>query len=198
LNTRTDPIPLSFGQVHADATLFPEGNSKSTAYEHLLTSLSSLVTDQRNWVCNLSNAASLLWHLYHRPNQPPSSPSNHVNWAGFYVLDPLAAKNGKQQLILGPFQGKVACQTIAWGRGVCGTAAQRAETVLLEDVEAFPGHIACDSESQSEVVVPIVLGDGRVMGVIDIDCARKGGFDQEDREGLESLARLLADACDWQ
>jgi putative methionine-R-sulfoxide reductase with GAF domain len=101
-------------------------------------------------------------------------------------------------LILGPFQGKVACQTIAWGRGVCGTAAQSRETVLLKDVDLFPGHIACDSESQSEVVVPIVLEDGRVVGVIDVDCARKGGFDQDDRDGLEAVARLLAKACDWQ
>lgn len=115
--------------------------------------MTGLVTDQRNWVCNTANAASLLWHLFH--SQP--SPSSAVNWAGFYVQD----KAKPSQLILGPFQGKVACQTIAIGKGVCGTVAAKAETLLLDDVEAFPGHIACDSESKSEVVVPIVV-DGSV------------------------------------
>ena len=111
--------------------------------------MTALVEGQRNWVCNLANAASLLWHLFH--SLP--SPSSFVNWAGFYVVDKLRPS----QLILGPFQGKVACQTIAIGKGVCGTAAAKKETILLEDVENFPGHIACDSESKSEVVVPIVV-----------------------------------------
>lgn len=115
--------------------------------------MSGLVDDQRNWVCNTANAASLLWHLFH--SQP--APSSSVNWAGFYVRD----KTKPSQLILGPFQGKVACQTIAIGKGVCGTVAAKAETLLLDDVETFPGHIACDSESKSEVVVPIVV-DGSV------------------------------------
>lgn len=102
---------------------------------------------------NLANTASLLWHAFHAL----PSPSNQVNWAGFYVLDPLSNK----QLILGPFQGKVACQTISFGRGVCGAAAQSGETQLVPDVEAFPGHIACDGDSKSEIVVPIVK-DSRV------------------------------------
>jgi L-methionine (R)-S-oxide reductase len=100
-----------------------------------------------NLSSNLANAASLLWHGYH--SLP--SPSSAVNWAGFYVLDP-AKPN---QLILGPFQGQVACQTIAFGRGVCGTAAQKGVTQLIEDVDKFPGHIACDGASKSEIVVPI-------------------------------------------
>jgi len=108
------------------------------------------------------------------------------------VLD----KQNPMQLILGPFHGKVACQTIDIGKGVCGTAAAKKETVLLKDVEAFPGHIACDSDSKSEVVAPIVQA-GKVVGVIDIDCADQGGFDEEDRKGLEALAELLAEACDW-
>lgn len=119
--------------------------------------MEGLVVEQRNWVCNTANAASLLWHLFH--SLP--APSSDVNWAGFYVID----KANPTQLILGPFQGKVACQTIAIGKGVCGTVADKATTLLLDDVEAFPGHIACDSESKSEVVVPIVV-DGKVVVTI--------------------------------
>lgn len=102
---------------------------------------------------NLSNTASLLYHAYHSL----SSPSNAVNWAGFYVIDPKSPK----QLILGPFNGQVACQTIAIGRGVCGTAVEKKATQLVEDVESFPGHIACDGASKSEIVVPIIQ-DGKV------------------------------------
>lgn len=120
------------------------------------------------------------------------SPSNAVNWAGFYVVDPLRAS----QLILGPFQGKVACQTIQIGKGVCGTAAAEGRSILLDDVENFPGHIACDGDSKSELVLPITR-DGMVVGVIDIDCAEYGGFDDVDRANLESLAQVLGKGCDW-
>lgn len=99
---------------------------------------------------NLANTASLLWHLYH--SLP--SPSTSVNWSGFYVLDP--SDPTRQRLILGPFQGKVACQTIQFGRGVCGASAAGAKTVLVPDVDEFPGHIACDGDSRSEIVVPII------------------------------------------
>ena len=162
--------------------------SKQDAYDQLLEGMKGLVEDQRNWVCNTANASSLLWHLFHALPAPSSS----VNWSGFYVLDP---KN-PEQLVLGPFHGKVACQTIAIGKGVCGTVASTGETLLLKDVEAFPGHIACDSESKSEVVVPIV-SDGKVVAVIDIDCAEEAGFDEVDQTNLEVLAAILAKACDW-
>ena len=120
------------------------------------------------------------------------SPSNAVNWAGFYVVDPLKPS----QLILGPFQGKVACQTIQVGKGVCGTVASEGRSIVLDDVESFPGHIACDGDSKSELVVPL-LSHGKVVGVIDIDCAEHGGFDDVDRAGLEALAELLGQGCDW-
>ncbi|OLN85925.1 Free methionine-R-sulfoxide reductase [Colletotrichum chlorophyti] len=99
-------------------------------------------------------------------------------------------------LILGPFQGKVACQTIPFGRGVCGVAASTRETQLVPDVDAFPGHIACDGDSKSEVVVPVVVG-GKLVAIIDVDCAEKDGFDEVDRLWLEKLATLLAKSCDW-
>ncbi|CRK36204.1 hypothetical protein BN1708_006975 [Verticillium longisporum] len=156
-------------RVHADASNFAKGVTKVEA--------------------NLSNAASLLWHALHSL----AAPSNAVNWAGFYVLDPLAPG----QLILGPFQGKVACQTIRFGRGVCGAAAATAETQLVRDVDAFPGHIACDGDSKSEIVVPIVAQGGKVVAIIDIDCAVLDGFDEVDQQWLEKLAALLAEGCDW-
>lgn len=126
--------------------------------------MKGLAEGQRNWVCNLANASSLLWHMYHSLGAPSSS----VNWAGFYVLD----RNYPGQLILGPFHGKVACQTIRIGKGVCGTVAKEGKTLLLDDVGLFPDHIACDGESKSEIVAPIKVGEkvsrlegsGRLVG----------------------------------
>ncbi len=106
------------------------------------------------------------------------------------------------QLILGPFQGKVACQTIDFGRGVCGTAASSKQTQLVADVDQFPGHIACDGDSRSEIVVPILAdtdgsGEKKVVAIIDVDCASLNGFDELDKKHLEELAELLAKSCDW-
>ncbi|KAI0156986.1 GAF domain-like protein [Xylariaceae sp. FL1272] len=180
--------------VHADASNFAEGVTKEAAYQQVLSQAEGLFFEQRNWVCNLSNAAALLWHAY----KSLSYPSSEVNWAGFYTLD--ASSTRKQQLILGPFQGKVACQTIAFGRGVCGAAAASQTTQLVADVEKFPGHIACDGDSKSEIVVPIIVGEGekqRVVAIIDIDCAEHNGFDEVDQRYLEQLADLLGKSCDW-
>lgn len=172
---------------HADAANFTS-QSKAEAYAQLLVSLEALVSDTRFWPTNTANTASLLWYLFH--SLP--APSNAVNWAGFYVSSPTSADH----LLLGPFMGKVACQSIKVGKGVCGAAAERKQTVLVGDVDTFPGHIACDGESKSEIVVPIVLG-GKCVGVIDVDCAEVNGFDEEDTKGLEAVARLLAESCDW-
>ncbi|KEY67104.1 hypothetical protein S7711_07079 [Stachybotrys chartarum IBT 7711] len=117
---------------------------------------------------------------------------------GFYVLD---TSSSRPQLILGPFQGKVACQTILFGQGVCGAAAESKTTQLVEDVEHFPGHIACDGDSKSEIVVPIVVkaadGQLKVVAIIDVDCAELNGFDEVDKKYLEQLAQLLSSSCDW-
>ncbi|KAF2774210.1 GAF domain-like protein [Teratosphaeria nubilosa] len=174
--------------VHADSSNFSAGVGKREAYEQVLEQAKALYEGQRNWVANTANTASLLWHAFKA--LPP--PSAHVNWAGFYVLD--ASK--PNHLILAPFQGKVACQTIAFGKGVCGAAAAQAKTQLVPDVEKFPGHIACDGDSKSEIVVPIIMG-GKVVAIIDIDCAVENAFDQVDQKHLEDLAALLANACDW-
>jgi GAF domain-containing protein len=161
--------------MHASTEL-PAGD-KPRAYAELETSLRALLAGEPDFVACAANTAALLyWSL------------PQLNWAGFYLLD---SKSG--DLVLGPFQGKPACVRIAIGKGVCGTAAARRETLLVEDVHAFPGHIACDSASNSEVVVPIVDGD-RLLGVLDLDSPVHGRFDETDARGLEALVRVFVDA----
>jgi GAF domain-containing protein len=126
----------------------------------------------------MANVAALLWQYL--PD---------LNWAGFYRMVP--DENGGE-LVLGPFQGKAACIRIPLGRGVCGTAAKTRETQVVEDVHAFPGHIACDADSRSELVVPLVAG-GRVLGVIDLDSPIASRFDAEDARGCEALAAMLGE-----
>jgi len=144
-----------------------------TDYGFLNSQLEALVTGVSHPVSNLANASALLWQALER-----------INWAGFYLME----DNGL--LVLGPFQGKTACIEIPRGRGVCGAAAERNETVLVPDVHQFPGHIACDSASRSEIVVPLRKG-GQVIGVLDIDSPFAERFDENDREGLEAFARIL-------
>ncbi|ODM17587.1 hypothetical protein SI65_07262 [Aspergillus cristatus] len=179
---------------HADSSYFAPGLSKDEVYTQMIEQTRGLIYGQRNWVSNLSNTASLLWHTY------AVLPSN-INWAGFYIRDdkfpPTSTPQSSDRvLLLGPFQGKPACQLIHFGRGVCGTAAAKKETVVVDDVMAFPGHIACDAESRSEVVVPILVG-GETVAIIDIDCTEEKGFDEVDRKHLETLAGVLAEGCDW-
>ncbi|NBO38587.1 lactoylglutathione lyase [bacterium] len=148
--------------------------SKSALYESLNTALSSLLSAESDFHANLANTAALLyWNL---PD---------VNWAGFYLLK-------SDELLLAPFQGKLACTRIKLGRGVCGTAALKNETILVPDVEAFPGHIACDSASRSEIVIPINIG-GKLLGVLDVDSPTKDRFDETDRQGLEKLVSILVE-----
>ncbi|KAK6514243.1 hypothetical protein TWF506_008641 [Arthrobotrys conoides] len=153
--------------VHADATHFGANVSKQDAYEQVIEQLQSLMDGQKNWL-----TFGFGIHL------------------GFYVRD------GPDNLILGPFQGRVACQTISFSRGVCGRAARTAETQIVDDVHSDASHVACDSSTKSEIVVPILFND-EVVGVIDIDCEDEKGFTGEDREALERIAMLLAAGCDW-
>lgn len=170
---------------HADYSNFV-GLLKSEVLENVIISYEALSDSTSNWVANLANASSLVWHAYHLLQIP-------VNWAGFYVLDPEVP----DQLILGPFQGKVACQTIKFGKGVCGNAASQVKTQLVPDVNAYPGHIACDGETNSEIVVPIAF-EGKVVGVLDIDCESKNGFDEQDVEFLEILAEKISKTNKWK
>ena len=143
----------------------------TTDYELLLAQAQALTEDVPYPVANLANLSALLYETL-----------EGINWAGFYLAEGDA-------LVLGPFQGKPACVTIPWGKGVCGTAAATDETQLVPDVHAFPGHIACDSASRSEIVVPLRRA-GKVIGVLDIDSPLPGRFTEEDRTGLERFAAL--------
>jgi len=171
---------------HADSTVFPSSLPRSELYSLVHAQATSLLENQSNWVSNTANLSSLLHHAF------LSLPLD-VNWTGFYILPSPTSKT----LLLGPFQGKVACQEISLGKGVCGTAALRGETVIVEDVEKWEGHIACDSESRSEIVVPIKDQQGRVRGVLDVDCRTVGGFSQVDQERLERIVKLLGVASEW-
>jgi L-methionine (R)-S-oxide reductase len=148
------------------------GLPKAEAYRELRRSLAALFSAETSGLANAANMAAVLFQTL-----------PELNWAGFYFLQ-------GADLVLGPFQGKVACVRIALGRGVCGTAAQRRETVVVPDVDAFPGHIACDSASRSEIVVPLLQGD-RLLGVLDLDSPQRARFDRADAEGLEAAVELL-------
>jgi GAF domain-containing protein len=147
-------------------------------YRDLVASLEALLSGEADPVANLANASALLAQALDR-----------VNWCGFYLLR-------GEELVLGPFQGKTACVRIAIGQGVCGTAAARRETLVVPDVHAFPGHIACDAASRSEIVVPILDG-AALRGVLDVDSPEPARFDDEDRAGLEDFVRTLAPRVRW-
>ena len=152
-------------------------DSKKSLYAELLGQANALFEGEHDFIANAENLSALLFH---------SLPDLH--WAGFYFLK-------EEGLVLGPFQGKPACVRIAVGKGVCGTAAQQRQTVVVPDVAKFPGHIACDSASKSEIVIPLVRFD-RVIGVLDLDSPNLSRFDEEDRRGLEALADVFLNAAD--
>jgi len=151
--------------------------SKVQRYAELNQQLASLFADEGDGLANAANLAALLYEAL------PA-----LNWAGFYFL------RGRE-LVLGPFQGKVACVRIALGRGVCGSAAERRETIVVPDVHAFPGHIACDAASRSEIVVPL-MKNGALLGVLDLDSPEPARFDQTDAEGLGQAVELFLAASD--
>jgi len=160
-------------------TLAELPTDKTAAYAELASNLRALLEGEHDLIANTANMAALLfWSL------------SDLNWAGFYLME---AERG--DLLLGPFQGKPACVRIPVGRGVCGTAAARRETVVVADVHAFPGHIACDSASNSEIVLPIVR-NGTLLGVLDLDSPVHSRFDDVDARGLEALVRILVESLD--
>jgi GAF domain-containing protein len=155
----------------------PLATDKAEAWADLAQQLTALIGDERDAIANAANTAALLFDLL--PD---------LNWAGFYLM-----KGG--ELVLGPFQGKPACIRIPLGRGVCGTAAATRQSQVVADVHAFPGHIACDAASRSELVVPL-LKDGELLGVLDLDSPEPGRFTQADRIGAETIAAIWAAASD--
>jgi L-methionine (R)-S-oxide reductase len=154
-----------------------EGATKTELYASLAAQLHSLLAGEQDSVANMANFAALLFH---------SLPD--LNWSGFYLLK-------GEQLVLGPFQGKPACIRIPLGEGVCGTAAVRRETILVANVHEFPGHIACDSASNSEIVVPVMNGD-TLIGVLDLDSPSFARFDEDDAKGLNELVEIFVEATD--
>lgn len=153
--------------------------SKTDFYAELREQLGALLSAESDPIANAANTSSLLFHMM--PD---------VNWAGFYFLQ------SEKELVLGPFQGKPACVRITVGRGVCGAAVERGTSVVVEDVHAFPSHIACDAESRSELVVPLIR-DGGVFGVLDLDSPVAGRFDADDQTGVEALAAIYVEKSDW-
>jgi L-methionine (R)-S-oxide reductase len=154
-------------------TLHVTAVDKKEQYEELIPQIRSLIEGENDRIAALANASAALKQAF------PS-----YSWVGFYLL-----KEG--ELVLGPFQGNIACTRIALGRGVCGAAAARKETVIVEDVNAFPGHIACDGGSKSEIVVPLV-SNGMLVGVLDVDSYSYSNFDDTDKQYLESIASIVA------
>ena len=151
----------------------PSSNTdKAALHADLFSAATAIVAGECDPIANMANVAALIWQYL--PD---------LNWAGFYRLI-------GDELVLGPFQGKAACIRIEVGKGVCGTAAATRETQLVTDVHAFPGHIACDAASASEIVVPLIAGD-RLIGVLDIDSPIVGRFDEADRRGCEAIARMI-------
>ena len=161
------------------ASSFDRSAPKEELYASLARSLESMLAGESDSLAHLANAAALLFEAL--PD---------INWAGFYI------RRG-DDLVLGPFQGKPACVRIPIGRGVCGTSAERRQTIVVPDVHRFPGHIACDAASRSEIVVPLLAGAG-LAGVLDLDAPREGRFDEEDRRGLERFTGILIPAVDWK
>ncbi|NLN65218.1 MAG: GAF domain-containing protein [Clostridiaceae bacterium] len=151
---------------------------KPKLYQQINTYLQSMIQDESDWLAGVSNASALLFQMM--PN---------INWAGFYLVK-------GRELVLGPFQGKPACIRIAFGKGVCGTAALSEEIQIVKDVNQFPGHIACDSSSRSEIVLPI-LYHNRLIGVLDIDSPEKARFDKEDADGLAQFIETLNQYLVW-
>ncbi len=155
-----------------------DANSKRAAYLMLTQQLSALIAGERDWLANLSQFSALIFDAL--PD---------LNWAGFYIAR-------DDQLVLGPFQGKVACVRIAFGRGVCGAAARSGQIQIVPDVHAFDGHIACDSASRSELVVPIHVS-GQLRAVFDLDSPLLARFDDDDAEGVSRLLEVLVAGTDW-
>lgn len=156
----------------------PQGLSHEERCRWAVMRVRALIAGERDWVVNLANASAAIAESW-----------EEVSWAGFYLLR-------GEELVLGPFQGLPACRRIQMGKGVCGTAAQQRLTQLVPDVHQFPGHIACDGGSNSEIVVPMLLGD-RLLGVIDLDSYRFERYGKPEQTALEQIAQLLAQGCDW-
>lgn len=161
----------------AENLFVKEGNNKKDKYETLLPQIKSLIGDEKDLIANMANLSAALWQTF------------GFFWIGFYRVD---NTKGNKQLVLGPFQGPIACTRIRYGKGVCGSAWQMGKTLIVPDVDQFPGHIACNSASRSEIVVPVFKGE-EIIGVLDIDSDRMNDFDEIDSLYLERIVACLTE-----
>ncbi|MCC5996414.1 MAG: GAF domain-containing protein [Oceanicaulis sp.] len=158
----------------------PDGETRAEAYARVTRELAAVIEGEANVTARLASAACLLAHAF----------APRFFWTGFYMADP----DRPGELVVGPYQGTLGCLRIPLGKGVCGAAAAAGETLIVPDVHAFPGHIACDARSRSEIVVPVFAPDGTLAGVLDVDSTQPDAFDSVDRAGLEALCALLIPA----
>ena len=154
--------------------------SKTQTYQDVFKEIAAVIEGESNMMARMVTMICLLNEAF-----------EDYFWTGVYLVDP----NNPKELVVGPYQGTLGCLRIPFGKGVCGTAAQRRETVIVEDVHAFPGHIACDARSESEIVVPLLDREGVLLGVLDVDSTRKAAFDEEDKLGLEVICRHVCEAA---
>lgn len=148
--------------------------SKSERYREVAQEIASVIEGETNLTARMATVSNILHHAF-----------DHYFWTGFYVVDP----DRPDELVIGPYQGSLGCLRIPFGKGVCGAAAATMKTQLVEDVHAFPGHIACDARSESEIVVPVLDGSGKLIAVFDVDSDRTAMFDETDRDGLEAILK---------
>jgi L-methionine (R)-S-oxide reductase len=158
----------------------PEGETKAEAYARLKAEIESVVSGETSEVARYASAACILAHAF----------APRYFWTGFYMVDP----DKPEELVVGPYQGTLGCLRIPFSKGVCGAAARERRTQLVEDVHAFPGHIACDSRTNSEIVVPVLRADGSLAAVLDVDSEQPAAFDAEDQAGLEAICAALLTA----
>ncbi len=170
LETDSQRVTLTYKMQSLTRT--DSAGTKAVFYQQICEQLDQLLGQESNFVANAANTSALLFQLL--PD---------VSWVGFYTAE-------EKELVLGPFQGKPACTRIPFGKGVCGTAAAQGNTIVVSDVDQFPGHIACDATSKAEIVVPLINW-GNVIGVLDIDSASPDRFDDEDRDGIESIVAVF-------
>jgi L-methionine (R)-S-oxide reductase len=148
--------------------------SKAEHYREVAREIASVIEGEPNLTARMATVSNILHHAF-----------DHYFWTGFYLVDP----EKPDELVIGPYQGSLGCLRIPFGKGVCGAAATTLETQLVADVHAFPGHIACDARSESEIVVPVLDGSGKLIAVFDVDSDQKAMFDETDREGLEAILK---------
>jgi len=193
---------------HADSALIPPSvTDKKEFWALVKVQLAALIEGQTNWVTILANASALVYHSLQSFPSHFGSNERAVNWCGFYLTADLfpgsqSTQTGSRVLLLGPFCGKPACQLIKAesGKGVCADAFVNRQILVIPDVDAYPGHIACDGETKSEIVLPLIVKRGEkgiAVGVMDLDCLALKGFNEDDAEGLKQVIALIVQSCDW-